>query len=268
MSKQVKALYEFGDFRLETSERVLRHKGKPVPLTPKAFETLLVLVERSGHLVEKDDLMKEVWADAFVEEANLARNIWTLRKALGDDEREHRYIETVPKHGYRFIAPVKEMPLEAVDVIVQRRVRARIIKEEELSDDDLSDSRKRASAGFKSSLESQPSQFLQPVAAPKANRFALLPTALTKTAVLAFLVCSVIAMAAILIFVTHNNQAGTHEKVDSIAVLPFGHSGEDTNLEYLSDGLTENVINRLSHVSSLKVIARSSVYRYKGQEIE
>src|SRR6266700_1016436 len=131
MTKQPKALFEFGEFRLETSERLLRHNGNPVPLTPKAFETLLVLVERSGSLVEKDDLMKEVWADAVVEEANLARNIWTLRKALGDDDRDHRYIETVPKRGYRFIAPVKRTSLEGVDVIVQRHVRARIVQEEE-----------------------------------------------------------------------------------------------------------------------------------------
>jgi DNA-binding winged helix-turn-helix (wHTH) protein len=68
-----------------------------------------VLVEHSGHLLGKDVLMKEVWSDAFVEQANLARNVWTLRRALGEDEGEHRYIETVPKIGYRFVAPVREL---------------------------------------------------------------------------------------------------------------------------------------------------------------
>ena len=105
MSKLLNQLYEFGEFQLDVAERLLRHGEKLVPLTPKAFETLLVLVRRAGHLVEKDDLMKQVWADAFVEEANLARNIWTLRKALGDDQGAHHYIETVPKLGYRFVAP-------------------------------------------------------------------------------------------------------------------------------------------------------------------
>jgi Tol biopolymer transport system component/DNA-binding winged helix-turn-helix (wHTH) protein len=134
MSKQFNHLYEFGEFRLDAAERVLRHGEKPVPLTPKAFETLLVLVRRGGHLVEKDELMKQVWADTVVEEANLARNVWTLRKALGDDEREHRYIETVSKLGYRFVAPVTELN-EAIDVLVRRQVRAHIVTEEEDSSD-------------------------------------------------------------------------------------------------------------------------------------
>src|SRR6266852_1864283 len=114
MSKQLNHLYEFGEFRLDAAERLLLHEGKSVPLTPKAFDTLLVLVQRSGHLVEKDDLMKEVWKEAFVEEANLARNIWTLRKALGDEGDEYHYIETVPKLGYRFVAQVRERRDEAV----------------------------------------------------------------------------------------------------------------------------------------------------------
>ena len=133
MTKQISALYEFGDFRLETSERLLRHRGNPVPLTPKAFETLLVLVERSGRLVEKDELMKEVWADAFVEEANLARNIWTLRKVLGDDNREHRYIETVPKRGYRFVAPVRPTFTEAV---LHQHIVAHVVVDEEIEEID------------------------------------------------------------------------------------------------------------------------------------
>ena len=80
-----------------------------MPLTPKSFETLLVLVERSGHLVEKDELMKVVWADAFVEESNLTNNVYALRKLLGPGENGRSYIETVPKRGYRFTAPVKEV---------------------------------------------------------------------------------------------------------------------------------------------------------------
>ena len=138
MSKLLNQLYEFGEFQLDVAERLLRHGEKLVPLTPKAFETLLVLVRRAGHLVEKDDLMKQVWADAFVEEANLARNIWTLRKALGDDQGAHHYIETVPKLGYRFVAPVRELTNEAFDVLVRRQVRARVVTEEEEDSSDNS----------------------------------------------------------------------------------------------------------------------------------
>ena len=85
MGKQTKPLYEFGPFRLDPVECLLRHQDGVVPLAPKVFDTLLVLVENSGHLVEKDLLMKRVWHDTFVEEGNLTLNISTLRKILGDN---------------------------------------------------------------------------------------------------------------------------------------------------------------------------------------
>src|SRR5262245_7080478 len=130
MSGQINQIYEFGDFQLDPRERLLLRRGKPVSLTPKAFETLLALVERSGHVLEKDELLKQVWADTVVEEVNLARNIWTLRKALGDGNAEHRYIETVPTVRYRFVAPVIERQGESSSLVIQRRVRAHIVKEE------------------------------------------------------------------------------------------------------------------------------------------
>jgi TolB protein len=108
----------------------LLREGKPVSLTPKAFETLLALVRSSGHVVKKDDLMQEVWPDVIVEEANLARNVWTVRKALGDDNGTPAYIETVPKFGYRFIAPVTALPGDDAGVEVQGRVRAPLVPEE------------------------------------------------------------------------------------------------------------------------------------------
>jgi len=112
MTKPLNHVFEFGPFRLETAERLLLRDEKPVPLTPKAFSTLLILVHNRGRLVEKDDLMKQVWPDAIVEEANLARNVWMLRRALGDDGEGHVFIETIPKVGYRFVAPVMEQPVE------------------------------------------------------------------------------------------------------------------------------------------------------------
>ena len=99
-------LYEFGPFQLDPSEGVLRQDGKPVSLTQKAFQTLLVLVENGGRLVEKDELLQKVWPDTFVEESTLSQNIFTLRKKLGNDESGAAYIETVPKRGYRFAARV------------------------------------------------------------------------------------------------------------------------------------------------------------------
>jgi len=115
MSKQVKHFYEFGPFRLDPSERRLLRDRQTVPLTPKAFETLLVLVENSRHTVGKDELMNRVWPDAFVEETNLAQNISTLRKALGERPNGGQYIETVPKRGYRFVASVRKVRQERTD---------------------------------------------------------------------------------------------------------------------------------------------------------
>src|SRR5262249_31329518 len=101
--------YEFGPFRLDVAEQLLLRDGESVPLTPKAFDLLQALVEGYGHLLEKEELLKRVWPDTFVEEANLASNISQLRKALGDGENGHRYIETAPKRGYRFVADVKKL---------------------------------------------------------------------------------------------------------------------------------------------------------------
>ena len=105
--------YSFGPFALDPVERVLLREGTPVHLAPKAFETLLVLLEKQGHLVDKAELLNRVWPDAFVEEATLAQNIFTLRKALGEGTNGHTYIETVPKYGYRFIAPISPAPQAA-----------------------------------------------------------------------------------------------------------------------------------------------------------
>src|SRR5262249_50891134 len=109
ISLQTKHIYEFGPFRLDAAEHLLLCDGEAVPLTPKAFDILLALVEAHGHLLEKDELLKKVWPDTFVEEANLASNISQVRKALGEGENGQRFIETAPKRGYRFIATVKKI---------------------------------------------------------------------------------------------------------------------------------------------------------------
>ena len=105
--KQV-ASYEFGPYRLLLSERLLLRDGKPVPLTPRVFDTLLVFVQNNGRLLTKDELMKLIWGDRFVEEGNLTQNIFILRKTLGESAQDHQYLVTIPLQGYRFVAKVKE----------------------------------------------------------------------------------------------------------------------------------------------------------------
>src|SRR5215470_5022150 len=109
MLRQDNGIYEFGPFRLDPAEKTLSKDGESVALTPKAFDTLLILIEKSGRLVEKEELMKQLWPDTFVEENSLSQNIYLVRKALGEESQGARYIETVPRRGYRFTAPVRQV---------------------------------------------------------------------------------------------------------------------------------------------------------------
>jgi DNA-binding winged helix-turn-helix (wHTH) protein/tetratricopeptide (TPR) repeat protein len=115
-----KHLYTFGPFELDTEEQVLRREGQPLPLKPKVFDLLVVLVENSGRVVCKDELMKQVWGGTFVEEGNLAVSVVKLRQALGESHNERRYIETVPRRGYRFVACVTQGRDENTDVVAIR----------------------------------------------------------------------------------------------------------------------------------------------------
>src|SRR5690348_16648803 len=101
-------VYRFGHFVLNPTLRVLYRDGEPVHITAKSFETLLVLIRRRGQVMNKDELMAALWPDTVVEEANLAQSVSTLRKALGDNPAEHRYIATIPGRGYSFVATVME----------------------------------------------------------------------------------------------------------------------------------------------------------------
>src|SRR5215471_1277283 len=116
--------YRFGSFRLDPAKRILLRGQKSVPLMPKAFDTLLVLVQNRERMVGKDELMKALWPDSFVEEANLPQNVAVLRKALGDSPREHRYILTIPGRGYRFAAKVsEETDEESTPLVVEHHSR-------------------------------------------------------------------------------------------------------------------------------------------------
>ena len=111
-------VYEFESFQLDSRERLLLRDGKAIPLTPKVFETLRLLVQNSGHLVLKEDLMTTLWPDSFVEEANLSQNISVLRKALGDTTQNPRYVVTVPGQGYRFAAEVRKIQAKPADLLI------------------------------------------------------------------------------------------------------------------------------------------------------
>src|ERR1043166_501470 len=171
--EQVEPVFRFGPFCLDSRERVLLRDGRLVPLSAKSLSTLLTLILSKGHLVEKDVLMKEVWPDEFVEEGNLAQHIFMLRKALGESASGPKYIETVPRRGYRFVAEINSPAVKEYDDVI-----------------------------------------------------------------------------------------------NSLAILPFSNGSSDSDMQYLSDGITESVINSLSHLPQLRVMARSTVFRYRGVDVQ
>lgn len=109
MNTQKPLFYEFDDFRVDTERRLLLRDGVQISLTPKVFDTLLVFLENRGEVLEKERLMQMLWSDSFVEESNIAQNVAVLRRSLGENSKEHRFIVTIPGHGYRFVADVREI---------------------------------------------------------------------------------------------------------------------------------------------------------------
>jgi len=127
MQSSSNRFYEFGPFRVDTAKRVLLREGEPVSLSPKAFDTLLMLVQHAGEVLEKDRLMDLLWPDSAGEEANLPLNVSALRKALGETPNERRYITTIPGRGYRFGAAVQVLGGEEPDLILEQHQRATVV---------------------------------------------------------------------------------------------------------------------------------------------
>src|SRR5262245_5978844 len=133
-SRRPARFYEFGPFRIDRQKRVLLRGAEPIPLTPKAFDTLLVLVEVGSDMLTKDQLLREPWPDTFVEEGSLTRNISALRKALGESPQDHRYIVTIPGQGYRFVAKVTPLFGETGSLTFVERTRTSVVVTEQTDD--------------------------------------------------------------------------------------------------------------------------------------
>jgi len=131
MGNAFKQLLEFGPFQLDPEKRLLLRDQQLIPLSPKAFDLLFALVSRSGQVVMKDDLMKLLWPNTFVEESNLGQHVFQLRKALGERPQDHSYIVTIPGRGYRFVPAVRALPIATEEIVVQSHSRSRMVIEEE-----------------------------------------------------------------------------------------------------------------------------------------
>jgi len=215
--------YSFGPFLLDPAERRLVLDGRDLRLSPKVFETLVLLVERRGLLVDKDDLMKALWPGTFVEEVTLARNISLLRKALGDapGQDQSQYIETVSKRGYRFIAEVKEVYQPA------------------------------AQSGSAGETDSGGDSMQKPGTWRQRHRAWI---------VAAGCVLLVIGSAVIWRLIALRHSA---IPISSLAVLPLENLSGDPDQEYFVDGMTDELITDLAQIHSLRVISRTSVMQFK-----
>ncbi len=232
MSSLISHLYEFDQFRLDPQIRVLRRGGTTVPLTPKAFDVLLLLIQNAGRIVTKDELMKTVWQDSFVEESNLTQTIFMVRKAL-DETADRRYILTVQGQGYRFLVPVKETASNALEIKAPVPP-PEVVKIPELR----SQSQLPRLSGWRS-------------------------------AVIAFAAVGLVLVAASTIWLWCSRRGPAEPPGRTmLAVLPFENFTGDPGQEYFSDGLTEEMISQLGDFdpAHLGVIARTSVMHYKQSQ--
>ncbi len=234
--------YEFGRFRLKMAERTLLREGELVPLTPKVFDILITLVEHSGQVVSKDDLMKRVWPSTYVEEGNLTQNISLLRKALGETPGGVQFIETVPRRGYRFVGEIREASNGgSTPVPVETVTDSEIVSHQDIS-------------------TSTPV-----VSIPASNsRFAGFKRTPAFAAVGGLVVIALVG----LFYFTGWGMSGNNEAIGSIAVLPFVDESSDPDAQYINDKIAESLINSLSKLPQLRVVPRSVVANYKGREMD
>ena len=237
------SLYEFGPFRLDVKERLLLKDGEPVSLTPRSFDVLAVLVREHGKLVTKDEFLSEVWPDSFVEETNLPQNVYLLRKVLGDEEYTcPKFIETVTRHGYRFIADVKEISDGNAELMVHQRTSTEILLEQEQNE------------GVPKTLVTLPESVPLPVPRPSTRRFAVL--------VLGFLATLAGLVALSYLLLKDRNDTGSTPK--SVAVLPFKSIGAEE--DHVGLGMTDAIITRLSSLRQFTVMPTTAVFKYADGE--
>ncbi len=237
-------VYEFGPFCLDASERLLLRDGRPVPLAPKVFDTLVALVEKGGRLVTKDELMSRLWPDTIVEEGTITRHISDLRKALGEAPGPQRYIETVPRHGYRFAAPVKHLSEETATFIIEKHTRSRIVARQEESETRTDEQARQ--------------QSLTPVdeTAGRARR-------LLRPRVMAGLALLVAVAPAVFYFgISKRSSLRSPASVRSIAVLPFKYISAEESDRYIEIGMADALIARLSKIRQITVRPTSTITKY------
>lgn len=243
-------IYRFADFTLETSEHRLLRGAKEIYLRPKTFETLLYLVQRYGHLVGKDELLDRVWTDTIVTETSMTHCIEEIRKALGDDAYQPRFLKTIPRLGYKFIAPVVAINMTEEKTIdeVATAVKVKVTEENQESADQFD--------AFTTATV--------PAVPPTPSRGRSLTPMLSYSPVSPKLLLLVMIF---LLLITDGLylRNRSHTAIQSLAVLPLVNLNEDPAQDYFADAMTEALITELAKISAVRVISRTSVMKYKGR---
>jgi DNA-binding winged helix-turn-helix (wHTH) protein/TolB-like protein/Flp pilus assembly protein TadD len=243
---EVNHLYLFCTFRFDPENHLLESEGNPISLTPKAFEILLVLVQNGSRLTTKEELMRKVWPDSFVEEANLTVNISALRRNLGETPDGQQYIETVPKKGYRFAVPVSQLSVNnhaAVPPLVAGANPPQV-----------------ASVPRPDSLAGN-----QPVSDNAHEDRRWLRSTVMTLGVIAIFVLAALGYRA------YRNKSNPRQRSQiprRLAVLPFQNLQENVNTDYLGFSLADAIITKLGYVSELSVRPSYAVQRYRSQTID
>ena len=238
-------LYEFCRFRFDPENHLLECEGSPIPLTPKVFEILLVLVQNGNRLTTKEELMRRVWPDSFVEEANLTVNISALRRQLGETPSGQQYIETVPKKGYRFVVPVTHVSL------------------------DLPATSQHVSLANKTAREAK-----APTEIPSIRSEALSPKSTKKRSwwrsnvVILSLIVVVLSGSVYFLYRSRTIPAHRPHPPRRLAVLPFQNLQADGNADFLGFSLADAVITKLDYISELYVRPSSAIQKYRSQAID
>jgi DNA-binding winged helix-turn-helix (wHTH) protein/TolB-like protein/Tfp pilus assembly protein PilF len=232
MDKSLSLVYEFGDFRIDAAKRLLLKGDEAVPLMPKAFDTLLYLVEHSGKVIERDELMTAIWADTIVEENNLTQNISSLRRVLGEKHGQNQFIATVPGHGYKFVADVRQVNETHQSAAPEHAV----VTTPEAKDQPASVSARTKERSY-------------------ANRFWLI--ALVIFVVLGFSAFGVYRWR-------ENKQRVTEAPIKTLAVLPFKPLLAEKRDEALELGMADTLISKLSGGEGIVVRPFGAIRSYNS----
>jgi TolB-like protein/DNA-binding winged helix-turn-helix (wHTH) protein/Tfp pilus assembly protein PilF len=257
MAEQFQKRYRLGEFEIDVDKRLLKRKNKAVHLAHKPFDVLLYLIENRDRLVKRDELLEHFWDGCDVYDVNLSKCVGAIRKALGERHDSSRFIETRWAEGYRYIGPLDEEAMASLPLTDTQQSNANNISVTESRPENFAAD--KTSALPVETLGAEPVSFTERLRQIKTSRPVLF-------GIFGALVLLLISGATLMIY-RFPSRPTEKTPVRSVAVLPLKNLSGDQANEYFSDGLTESLITALSKIDGLKVISRSSVFRFKGKDV-